>query len=709
MEREKLSFCRICAAACGIVVTVDGEQVRRVRGDADHPVSSGYTCSKGRGLPEWHHSRHRLDAPRVRGAEQSWSATFGNLGSGLAAILGDHGAHAIGLYLATGLAYDAAGQVAAAQWLRTLGSRSFYTAVTVDNAPVLVAAELVTGHPMLNPVWDPGRPGLLLALGTNPVVSHGYGTALADPIRHLRSYQRAGGRVWVLDPRRSETAALADEHLAVRPGSDVAVLGAIANALLQDGADAYELAQHCDAAAVRELRAALAPFTIDRAAHASRVAAGEIARLVDVVRANTGRVAIMCGTGVTMGRDGVLAEWLRWVVLIVSGSLDREGGMRFHRGAINRLRAPKPAHETAPTTGPASRPELPRVVGQLPAAAMVDEIEAGNLRALVVTGGNPITAFPEPDRVRAALRSLEVLAVVDVLESELTQIATHVLPATGQLERADLTLAELTAVRSGLQSTHAVVAPVGERKPVWWMLAMLGRSMGFETLGGIDPDEFTDEQFLAGLLAHSPLKPEEVFASGPRGIDVACEYGWVRETLLERGRWNVAPRVMVDRLATHQDPEPGLVLVPRREMGWSNSVRYGAGTPEPLARMHSADALAAGASDGQAISLTTEHGELTTTVAVDDRVARGVVSMTHGRTGQSPGALTSATHDIDPLTTMPQASGVPVIVTPSTRPSDRRPTPDPLAPTGRRTTGESAPGAAPPHAPLDGSEPEPAP
>lgn len=669
MEREKLSFCRICAAACGIVVTLDGEQVRRVRGDADHPVSGGYTCSKGRGLPTWHHSPHRLDTPRARGTEQSWSATLGDLASGLGAVLGAHGADAIGLYLATGLAYDAAGQVAAVQWLRTLGSRAFFTAVTVDNAPVLVAAELVSGHPMLNPVWDPSRPGLLLAFGTNPVVSHGYGTALADPIRRLREYQRAGGRIWVIDPRRSETAALADEHLAVRPGSDVAVLGAIANAVLHDGADAHELAQHCEPGMLRDLRTALEAFSVDRAARVAGVSAREIAQLVDAVRANTGRVAIMCGTGVTMSRDGVLAEWLRWVVLIVSGSLDREGGMRFNRGAINRLRAPQRALASsaeASASGPPSRPELSRVVGQLPAVAMVDEIEAGNLRALVVTGGNPLTAFPEPDRVRAALRALEFLVVVDVMESELTGLATHVLPAAGQLERADLTLAELTAARSGLQSTPAVVSPGGERKPVWWILATLGRSMGFEMLGGIDPDEFTDEQFLAGLLAHSPLPAEDVFAAGPRGIDLACEYGWVRETVLEHGRWNVAPHVMLERLASHEDPEPGLVLVPRREMGWSNSVRYGSGPPEPLVHMHSADAVAAGATDGHTVSLTTEHGALTTTVTFDDRVARGVVSMTHGRTGQSPGQLTSATHGVDRLTAMPHASGIPVSVTRST-------------------------------------------
>ena len=155
-----------------------------------------------------------------------------------------------------------------------------------------------------------------------------------------------------------------------------------------------------------------------------------------------------CGTGVTMSRDGVLAEWLRWVVLIASGSLDRAArhalpprASSTGSGAGRRAAAPR-------RPAPASRPELPRVVGQIPAVALVDEIEAGNIRALFVTGGNPLTAFPQPARLRAALRTLDVLAVVDVAENPLTALATHVLPATGQLERADITLAELTALRS---------------------------------------------------------------------------------------------------------------------------------------------------------------------------------------------------------------------------------------------------------------------
>ncbi|MEZ5167304.1 MAG: hypothetical protein R2695_12755 [Acidimicrobiales bacterium] len=196
--------------------------------------------------------------------------------------------------------------------------------------------------------------------------------------------------------------------------------------------------------------------------------------------------------------------------------------------------------------------------------ALVDEIEAGRIRGLVVTGGNPLTAFPQPRRLRAALETLEVLAVVDVARNELTEIATHVLPATGQLERADITLAEMTALRSGLQATGPVVAPAGERRPVWWMLASASRAMRHGGPGAFDPDHLSDELFLRGVLGQSSLDPDAVFAAGPRGIEAPSEPGWVRTDLLADGRWSIAPAVLLERLAEHGEPDPNrLVLAPR--------------------------------------------------------------------------------------------------------------------------------------------------
>jgi anaerobic selenocysteine-containing dehydrogenase len=573
------------------------------------------------------------------------------------------GPDAVALYLATGMAYDSAGQIATGTFFGALGSSSFYSAVTVDNAPVLVAAELVTGNAMMSPRWDPSGPGLFLLVGTNPVVSHGYGTTLPDPVNYLRDFRRAGGRVWVVDPRRTETAAAADHHLAARPGSDVVVLAALVRGLLEHGADTDELRDFCTAEDVDALRNVVAPFTVARAATAAGIDASTLEALLDELRAHRGRVAVSCGTGVQMSPDGILAEWLKWVLLIVTGSLDRPGGMRFSRGTLNPMRPPRPDRVAPPPRpGPASRPELPRVANQIPAVALADEIEAGNVRVLIVTGGNPISAFPEPERVRSALRALDALVVVDVMENELTELATHVLPVTGQLERADISMYAHISVRSTMQSTTAVVAPVAQRRPAWWVMGQIARRLGLDLFGGADPDVLSDEIYLRGILEHSPLDPDAVFATGPRGFDLPVEHGWVHESMLPNGRWQLAPAVLVERLAAHREPDPGLVLSPGRDMAWSNSVRYGADGAQARLRVHPSDAGDAGLADGDTAVVVSDHGAVEVTIVVDERMRAGVVSLVHGRRGHSPGSLTSSRAHVDPLTTMPRASAVPVRV-----------------------------------------------
>ena len=659
---EQRSFCRICAAACGILVEIEGATVLRVRGDNDHPVSRGYTCAKGRALPLLHHRSDRLSRPRLHGSASSWDEVLEDLAGTLRSVRSTVGPDGIGLYLATGLAYDSAGQVACGLAMAALGSTSFYTAATVDNAPVLVAAEQVAGNAMMNPVWESHRGGLLLLLGSNPVVSHGYGTTLADPVRRLREHRENGGRIVVVDPRRTETAAHADLHLRARPGADVILLAALARELLDQGADQRELAQHCVASEVESLRTALEPFTVESAVVATGVERDEILQLLAELRASPGRVAIFCGTGTTMSLDGVLVEWLRWVLLILTGSLDVEGGMRFNRGVVPRLRPPRSIPAVQP--GPISRPDLVRVAGQVPAVAMVDEIEAGRLRALVIAGGNPLAAFPDPGRLRDALRTLDALVVLDVAESEMTELATHVCAVTSQLERADLTLAEQVSFRSGMQFTEAVLEPAQERRPVWWVLASLLRRLDLDILAGASAEGLDDRTFLAGLLAHGPLDASAVLEAGPSGVELPATFGWVREEFLLDGCWRIAPAVFLERLARHVGPEVGLVLVPRRETAWSNSVRIAGDGDEPIAHVNPQDAAASGLVDGDWAAITSAHGSMVVTVAFDALLRQGTVSVTHGHPGASPGLLVSGVSDVDPLTAMPRASGLPISLRP---------------------------------------------
>ena len=665
------SFCRICAAACGILVATEGDRVVRVRGDAEHPISQGYTCPKGRALPEFHHRSDRLDHPVVRGARQSWPDALDDLAASLHQRIADHGPGAVGVYLGTGLAYDIAGWLTAERLIAVLGTPQRYTPVTIDNAPALLTAELVGGSSQLNPVWQPERSKVLVLFGSNPVVSHGYGTTLADPVTRLRRFRAEGGQVWVLDPRRTESAALADRHLPLRAGTDHLVLAWLVRELLDDGArtDRDEVASTCRPDEVDRLRTTLDAFTRERVAASTGLPGEDLDALLDAVREAPGAVAAMAGTGVMMSEHGLVAEWLRWALLIVTGSLDRGGAMRFNDGLLfpleGRLRAP--ASPADPPPGPRSRPELSGWAGQYPCVAMADEIDAGHLRALVVAGGSPLTAFPDPDHIHRALASLDTLAVLDVATTPLTEMATHVLPVTAQLERADLSMLENVAFRNGTSFTPAVVAPAAGRRPAWWALAQVGRRLGIDALGGDrDPDDLDDVDVLRGLARGARVPFDEIVANGAHGTTSEPADGWVHDRVLHDGRWHLAPEALVDRLAalTPSDADadpPSLVLVPRRQVRTVNATAYGRPDPAEVV-VHPLDAP--DLRDGAAVRVTSAHGEIDGRLALDATISRGTVALTHGRQELSASRLVSSTVGIDEMTGMPRASGVAVTIAP---------------------------------------------
>ena len=229
---DEPSFCRICNAMCGIIVTLEGDQVVRVRGDAEHPLSEGYTCPKGRALPAFHHDPRRLDRPTINGSVVGWNELLDDLGDRVAGTLNATGPDGVAMYLASGSAFDSAGRRTAERFLRVLGSQQKYTATTIDTPSKPLVAELVGGWSGLTPVWDHERSTLLVLIGSNPVVSHGHSNAMPSPLRRFRHHRARGGEIWVVDPRRTESARAADRHLVPRPGSDWLVLAHLVRALL---------------------------------------------------------------------------------------------------------------------------------------------------------------------------------------------------------------------------------------------------------------------------------------------------------------------------------------------------------------------------------------------------------------------------------------------------------------------------------------------
>ncbi|HEY8059293.1 MAG TPA: molybdopterin-dependent oxidoreductase [Acidimicrobiales bacterium] len=661
-RRAVKSFCRICTAVCGIVVDVEGDQVVKVRGDADHPLSHGYTCAKGRALPQVHHHPDRIERPLVRRDGElvpvSWNEALDDLGGRLRAVVDEHGTQAIGVYFGSGLGMDAAGYRMMEDLFGAIGTPAKFSPLTIDGTAKTLVSHLVGAFPGFTSHIDYERASLVLYIGVNPVVSHGHNIALSDPITSIRTV-KAHAEVWVLDPLRTETAQLATHHLAPRPGTDYAVLAFVIRELLQDGADA-EVLEH-QTTGRDELARAVEPFTLEYAAATAGVDEGRLTDLLAAVR-SAGPVAIHTGTGVTMQAEhGNVTAWLAWVLMIVTGAMNRPGGVWFHPGfnlQFDSFELPVLDPDVIFGPGPPSRPEAQAFLGEWPCAALPDEIAAGNIRAFLNLGGSLLTSFPDFSVLEPALRELEVLVSTDIIANPTTDLSTHVLPTKDQLERADVTLWDFLVPSVSVQHTGPVVEPVGDRRSAWWVLAEIGRRLGHD-LG--DPDA-TDEAMLAKVMAAARCPYEDVAATGFAVVPFELPAAWVEEHLERAGGWRLAPDLLVDQLAA-LEPPPSLVLIPRRQAKKLNAALDFLGeAPEVV--LHPDDAAAADVVDGEAVVVHSARGAMTGVAKVDPAIRRGAVSVPHGHHDANVNRLTDK-DDIDTVTGMVRYAGVPVTVTPA--------------------------------------------
>jgi anaerobic selenocysteine-containing dehydrogenase len=661
--RTVKSFCRICTAVCGILVDVEGDRVVRVRGDPDHPLSHGYTCAKGRALPRIHHHPDRIEQPllRVDGRLQAtpWERVLDDLGARLHRIIDEDGPAAVGVYFGSGLGMDAAGYRMMEALHTAIGTPAKFSPLTIDGTAKTLVSHLVGGFPGFTTHIDYERAALVLYIGVNPVVSHGHNIALPDPVSAIRAL-REHADVWVLDPRTTETARLAGRHLAPRTGTDYAVLAFLTRQLLREGADRSVLDRRTTGADA--LARAVEPFTLAHAASVAGVPEADLVELLDAVR-RAGPVAIHTGTGVTMtAAAGNVTAWLAWVVMILTGAMNRPGGVWFHPGfnvQLDAFELPMLAPEAIFGPGPPSRPDTRAFLGEWPCAALADEIEAGRIRAVLNFGGSILTSFPDVTRLEPALRSLEVLVATEIIANPETAISTHVLPTKDQLERADLTLWDFLVPRVSVQYTAPVVEPVGERRSAWWILAEIGRRLGHD-LGAATA---TDDELLARTMARARCGFADATASGFAEVAVELPAEWVERYLDRSGGWRLAPPILVDQLAGLRPDAAPLVLIPRRQGRKLNGAMDFLGEPTDVI-LHPDDATAAGVVDGQPVLVRTDRGHLVGTAKVDAAIRPGVVSVPHGHHGANVNVLTDQ-DVLDPVTGMVRYSGVPVTVEPA--------------------------------------------
>jgi anaerobic selenocysteine-containing dehydrogenase len=490
---------------------------------------------------------------------------------------------------------------------------------------------------------------------------------MPNPIRRVKAFRERGGKTWLVDPRATKMSEIVDHHLPVRPGTDAVLMAWLIRELLQSGADTEDFERMTTAEDRARLHAAVAPFTRDVVSEATGLPAADMDALLAQIRA-AGRIAIVAGTGVNFGRHALVTDWLRWVLLIVTGSADRKGGMWFNSGWLRPMEQRTAWPETPPEgwvgPGTKSRPELPRLMGQNSVVAIVDEIEAGNIRALVVAGANPLLSFPDPARLEKALRKLDTFVVIDVLETSLTKLATDALASSGTLERSDILIETKTTMM-----VPAVVPAQGTRRPLWWIVAQIARRLGADLLNGKDPDLITDEELLRDRASNSRDGADALFAAGIEGLNAPALYGWVREKALQNGRWRLVPPDLAERLPGVLNESLALArardelqLVSGRHLGRVNATRY---VPErkspdkPLLHIHPNDAEKRQIRAGDRIAIRSADGQLVATATIDDTVREGSIWVPHGFLEMNVGRLFSGRH-VDPLTGQPQMSGIKV-------------------------------------------------
>lgn len=475
--RTAIRTCPLCEATCGLTVEVDDATgaVGRVRGDADDVFSKGFLCPKGVGLKELHEDPDRVRTPLVRQAdgsfsEASWDEAFAVIASRMPAA-GDQ----LAMYLGNPAAHNLGATVYGRVLLKALRSKNLFSASTVDQYPKQMASALMFGTGTSVPVPDLDRTDFLLVMGANPLASNGSLMTAPDVRGRLRAIRARGGRIVVVDPRRTRTAAEADEHLFIRPGTDGLLLMALLQVVFSEGLEAPldpELFAGLD-----EVRALCAEFTPDAVSRPCGIPADRIVALARGL-AGASSAAVYGRIGTTTQTFGTLNSWLVDVVNAVTGNLDRPGGAMFPRtaaGGANTKGEPGRGRGFKHGRWGSRVRGLGEVLGELPVAVLAEEIETpgeGRIRALITLAGNPVVSTPNSDRLSAALASLDFMVSIDIYVNETTRHADVILPAPSPLERSHYDLALYSfAIRDVANYSPAVFPPAGLEE--WEVLARL--------------------------------------------------------------------------------------------------------------------------------------------------------------------------------------------------------------------------------------------
>lgn len=643
MNRIAFRACDLCEAICGLAFRFERDRLVGIRGDHDDPFSRGHVCPKGNAMLDLEADPDRLRRPLVKHGgdfvEIGWDEALALAGERLAAVQAAHGADAVAAYLGNPNVHHFGSIAYLPSLLRLLRSRNVFSASSVDQWPHQVVSRFMYGHQFLLPIPDIDRTGFFLMLGANPVASNGSLFTAPDVVRRLKDLT-ARGRLVVVDPRRTETAALASEHLFIRPGTDAWFLIALLRELRALGPPRIER-YHGRLRGLHEALAALdalGDFDLEARTGIARATLARLAR--DFWQAPA---AVAYGRiGLSTQAFGSLCQWLLQLVNLCSGNLDREGGALPNEPAI-------------PITGPGTSPGhygrwrsrvrgLPEFAGELPVAALAEEILTpgpGQVRALITSAGNPVLSTPDGRRLDRALASLEYMVSLDLYVNETTRHADLILPPASGLTQDHYDLIFNAFAVRRVARLNTPILPLGEDERADWQI-INGIASAYARAAGKDFQPLPAPRALiaAGLARGGSGITLAALEAAPHGIDI----GPLRPSLLARletgsGCIECAPPLLLadlERLRGAPTPTPGnLQLIGRRHVRSNNSWMHNAprlvkGKPRHHLLAHPADLAARGIADGAKARLASRIGSIEVEVRASEDMMPGVVCLPHG-------------------------------------------------------------------------------
>ncbi len=434
--------CHLCEAICGLTIettaTQDRVQITSIKGDTQDSFSRGHICPKAVALQDIQNDPDRLRQPMRRVGEQwqpiGWEEAFALVAERLAAIQQRHGQNAVAIYQGNPSVHNYGLMTHSNYFLGLLKTRNRFSATSVDQLPQHLSSYLMYGHGLLLPIPDIDHTDFMLILGGNPLASNGSIMTVPDVEKRLKAIQARGGKLVVVDPRRSETAAMADQHLFVRPGGDAALLFGLLNTLFEEG---LTRASHLPVDGLDEVRTAVAGFTAEAMSPLCAIPAEQIRQLArDFAAADK---AVCYGRmGVSTQAFGTLCHWLVQLLNLVTGNLDRVGGALCTEPALDLVASTGGGHFNRWQSRISG---LPEYGGELPVSALAEEMlnaGEGQVRALVTVAGNPVLSTPNGRQLEQALDGLEFMVSIDLYINETTRYADLILPSTSALENRSL-------------------------------------------------------------------------------------------------------------------------------------------------------------------------------------------------------------------------------------------------------------------------------